>query len=119
MVVVDLDRMEQVLGNIISNAIRHSPQDGRVDISLFRNDEKDCAVIEIADQGDGIPEEALPHLFERFYRATSDSRKQKNSTGLGLAIARKLVEAQGGEITADNRPGRGARFTIVIPLNPA
>jgi signal transduction histidine kinase len=116
---VDSDRMEQVLGNIISNAIRYSPQEGEVEISLFRNDDKDLAVIEIGDRGEGIPEEALPHLFERFYRAPSDSRTQKSSTGLGLAIARKLVEAHKGEITAANRPGGGALFTIKIPLNIA
>jgi signal transduction histidine kinase len=116
---VDLDRMEQVLGNIISNAIRYSPQKGEVEISLFRNNEKDLAMIEIGDRGEGIPEEALPHLFERFYRAPSDSRMQISSTGLGLAITRKLVEAHEGEITAANRPGGGALFTIKIPLSKA
>lgn len=116
---VDLDRMEQVLGNIISNAIRYSPQKGEVEISLFRNNEKDLAMIEIGDRGEGIPEEALPHLFERFYRAPSDSRMQISSTGLGLAITRKLVEAHEDEITAANRPGGGALFTIKIPLSKA
>ncbi len=76
-------------------------------------------MIEIGDRGEGIPKEALPHLFERFYRAPSESRMQMSPTGLGLAIARKLVEAHNGEITAANRPGGGVVFTIKIPLNIA
>ena len=109
-------RVEQILGNLISNALRHSGRTGEVLLRVGRGPDGDRAVVSVADQGEGITEEALPRIFERFYRADRSRTRAEGGTGLGLAIARQLVEIQGGEIHAGNRPEGGAVFTISSPL---
>jgi signal transduction histidine kinase len=113
---VDPGRIEQVLGNLIGNAIRHSPDKGRIALSLRRSAEDHTAVIEVADRGEGIPPESLPLVFERFYRADRARDRGHGGTGLGLAIARQLVEAHGGHISAANRDGGGAIFRVDLPI---
>ena len=113
---VDPMRVEQILGNLISNALRHSGRAGHVFVHVGRAPDGDRAVVSVADQGDGIPEEALPRIFERFYRADRSRTRAEGGTGLGLAIARQLVEIQGGDIRVGNRPEGGAEFTISFPL---
>jgi signal transduction histidine kinase len=111
---VDPMRIEQVLGNLLGNALQHTPAGRRVDVRL--RGQGGQALLDVADQGEGIPEEALPLIFERFYRADRSRAQQGGGTGLGLAIARKLIEAQGGTIRASNRPEGGAVFTVQLPL---
>ena len=107
----DIDRLEQVLGNLLDNAIKHTPERGEV--SIFARQASAYTVeITIADTGPGIPAEELPHVFERFYQADAAA---KSGTGLGLAIAREIVRAHGGDIEARSTPGAGAEFIIRLP----
>ncbi len=109
-VLADPRRIRQVLGNLLSNALRFSPQGSTITISAIRQGSE--AWVSVQDQGPGIPEEDLPHIFERFYKA--DKSRSEGGTGLGLAIAKEIVQAHGGRIWAENR--NGARFTFSLPL---
>lgn len=111
----DPGRMEQVIGNLLSNALRHAPAGSQVEIRLVS--EGGRALLEIADGGEGIPPEALPYVFERFYRADRSRSREQGGTGLGLAISRQLVQAHGGTITAANRAQGGAAFIVELPLS--
>jgi signal transduction histidine kinase len=110
----DPERMGQVLGNLLDNALRHTPPGGRVSVTL---DEDPAGVgVTVADNGEGIAAEHLPHVFERFYRADARDRGHGGS-GIGLAIVRALVREHGGRVTADSDgPGTGATFTLVLPV---
>jgi signal transduction histidine kinase len=110
-------RLEQVLTNLLSNALRHTPRGGVVRVSSRLEDSGGSAVVLVEDSGEGIREEALPLIFERFYRGDRSRSRSEGGTGLGLAIARKLVEALGGTIRAANRPEGGAVFTVELPLS--
>ncbi len=109
----DAQRMEQVLGNLLSNALRHTPSGGRV---TLRADEAPGGLrITVQDTGEGIAPEDLPHIFERFYRGDPSRHRSEGQSGLGLAIARELVRAHGGEITARSTLGQGAVLEIYLP----
>jgi signal transduction histidine kinase len=110
---LDPGRMEQILGNLISNAMRYTPDGGWIKINLecLQNQ----ALLKIRDSGPGIPEESLPHVFERFYRADQGRSRMEGGTGLGLAIARQLTEAHGGALKATNHPDGGALFSLSLP----
>jgi two-component system OmpR family sensor kinase/two-component system sensor histidine kinase BaeS len=110
---VDPQRIEQILSNMISNALRYTPDGGWVELRCAQ--EKGKALIILQDSGPGIPPEALPHVFERFYRADRSRSRSEGGSGLGLAIARQLAEAQGGSLTAANAPQGGAQFTLSLP----
>jgi two-component system sensor histidine kinase BaeS len=112
-VAVDRGRMRQVVGNLLDNALRHTPSGGRVTVGLRR--EGGATLISVADTGPGIPQEHLPNVFERFYRADPSRHRATGGSGLGLAIARELVRAHGGEISVESRPGAGTIFTIRLP----
>ncbi len=112
---VDPDRLLQVLGNLVSNALRYTSDGGRIDLRATRGNGQ--VLLRVRDTGPGIPPEDLPHVFERFYRGDK-ARSLDGASGLGLAIARSLVEAHGGRITAENAPGGGAQFTVSLPTNP-
>jgi signal transduction histidine kinase len=114
---LDPQRVEQILGNLLSNALRHTPEGGQVSLSLEKSGQG--ARIRVRDSGPGIPEEALPHIFERFYRAGRSRSRSEGGTGLGLAIARQLAEAHGGSLTTANDPQGGAVFTLDLPDNRA
>lgn len=109
----DKIRIEQILINITSNAIKYSPDGGR--ISLRLHDLGDRAEITITDNGVGIPEEDIPHLFERFYRVEKARSSDKGGTGLGLAIAKEFAVAHGGDIRVSSIVGKGTTFTVTLP----
>jgi signal transduction histidine kinase len=115
--VADAQRLEQVLGNLLSNALRHTPEGGTV--SLEAQARLGGARLTVRDSGSGIPAEDLPHVFERFYRGDPARAHRDGHTGLGLAIARELIRAHGGEITASSAPGKGTAFTIDLPGAPS
>jgi two-component system sensor histidine kinase BaeS len=109
----DPDRLRQVLGNLITNAVRATPAGGTV--SLAVQPAGDGAVLRVTDTGVGIDEEALPYIFDRFWRADGARGRRTGGGGLGLAIARQIITDHGGTITATSRPGAGTTFTIVLP----
>ena len=110
----DRDRIEQVLGNLLSNALRHTPAGGRVSVTV--RPDTDAVAFEVADTGDGIGAEHLPHIFERFYRAEPARDRDSGGTGVGLAISRAIARAHGGQLTAaSDGAGRGATLTLRLP----
>ncbi|HWK24113.1 MAG TPA: ATP-binding protein [Ureibacillus sp.] len=111
---MDEDRIEQVLTNLIDNAIRHTPIDGYVTVSLEHV--LSYAKIQVADTGEGIPQDDLPYVFERFYKADKARTRSKGGTGLGLAIAKNIVEAHKGNIRVDSEVGQGTTFTFYLPF---
>jgi two-component system OmpR family sensor kinase/two-component system sensor histidine kinase BaeS len=114
--VVNIDpiRIEQILGNLLSNAERHTPPGGTIAVQVQRAGA--AAQISVRDSGLGIPEESLAHIFERFYRADRSRSRSEGGSGLGLAIARQLAEAHGGSLSAANAPEGGAVFTLKLPI---
>ena len=111
---VDPKRIHQVLSNLLSNALRVTPQDGEIRVELSRQGEE--VELRVSDSGPGIAAEELPHLFERFYRGDRARSRSAGGSGLGLAIARQWVEAHGGRIWAENRETGGARFVVRLPV---
>jgi signal transduction histidine kinase len=107
------DKIERVLLNLLANALRHTPSDGSVVVVLEPLADEVCVTVE--DTGEGIPAEALQRIFDRFWRVDRARSRAKGGAGLGLAIARGLVEAHGGRIWAENRPGGGARVSFTLP----
>jgi signal transduction histidine kinase len=110
---VDADRVAQVLGNLLDNALRHTPAGGVIECRA--EPAEGGVAVTIADSGPGIAPADLPNIFERFYRADAARQRDGSGSGLGLAIAKSLVEAHGGRIWAEGEPGAGARFTLVLP----
>jgi signal transduction histidine kinase len=111
-IAVDADRMAQVLGNLLSNALRYTPAGGEIVLSAENGGH--TVVLRVQDNGAGIQAADLPHIFDRFYRA-DQSRSDNGESGLGLAIAKSLVEAHGGKIAVASAPAAGTTFTIVLP----
>ncbi|MFC1994717.1 sensor histidine kinase [Chloroflexota bacterium] len=112
---VDPVRMEQVISNLLTNAIRHTPSGGNITILI--KEYKDGLLISIADTGEGIAPEDLPHVFERFYRSGSSRTRKEGGTGLGLAIVKQMVEAHGGNVRAESVAGIGSKFSILLPFS--
>ncbi|MGD1832780.1 MAG: sensor histidine kinase [Sphaerochaetaceae bacterium] len=110
----DIGLFERAVTNIIGNAIEHTPEGGTVSVDLSFDD--NIYSISVSDSGPGIPSDNLPHVFERFYRADKSRNRKTRSTGLGLAIAKEVVELHGGTIEAGNSFEGGAIFTITLPL---
>jgi signal transduction histidine kinase len=121
---VDPQRIEQILANLLSNALRHTPEGGRIIVTIVPItgtfvETADLGYnevqISVHDSGPGISAEAIPHVFERFYRADRSRSRSEGGSGLGLAIARQLAEAHGGGLTVANHPQGGAVFTLTLP----
>lgn len=113
----DEDRIEQVLTNLIDNALRHTPEEGRVSVHYEQTEESH--LIQVEDTGAGIPEEDLPFVFERFYKADKARTRGRAGTGLGLSIAKNIVQAHGGIIKVQSRLGHGTVFFFTIPKKQA
>lgn len=112
---IDPMRIEQILSNLISNALRFTPDGGRIIVRLGL--ENDVLKLSVQDSGPGISPESLSHVFNRFYRADRSRSRSEGGTGLGLAIARHLAEAHGGSLVAANHSQGGALFTLTLPLS--
>ncbi|MDR0876136.1 MAG: HAMP domain-containing protein [Clostridiales Family XIII bacterium] len=110
---VDKDRIAGVIGNLISNAVKYTPDGGGIRITV--EDKDKAGILTIEDTGIGISETDLPYIFERFYRADKSRTRGTGGAGIGLAIAKSVVTAHGGEVTAQSEPGQGSRFTISLP----
>lgn len=110
----DADRLKQLLLNLVSNAIKYTPAQGRVTVSMSRDD--NWVYVYVSDTGIGIPADDLPHIFDRFYRVDKARSRAQGGTGLGLSIARWIADAHGGQIMVDSTLGEGSTFTIRLPL---
>jgi two-component system, OmpR family, sensor histidine kinase BaeS len=111
---LDPIRLEQMLTNLLTNALRYTPQSGQIEVEI--NQLPKFARLTVRDTGPGIPQDALPFIFERFYRADKSRSRAEGGSGLGLAITRNLARAHGGDLTATNHASGGALFTLTLPL---
>ena len=112
---IDTDKMTQVIDNILNNAIKYSPDGGKITVSMKTTD--DQMILSIKDQGLGIPKQDLPKIFDRFYRVDRARSRAQGGTGLGLAIAKEIIKQHNGFIWAKSEYGKGSTFTIVIPYD--
>jgi two-component system, OmpR family, sensor kinase len=110
----DRSRLQQVIVNLVANAINYTPEAGEVEV-IVRGDGRK-AILEVSDNGVGISAEALPHVFERFYRADKARSRNSGGAGLGLAIVKSVCAAHGAEIKVSSQEGHGSRFTVELPL---
>ena len=117
MVEADPDRLAQIIHNLLSNALRHTPTGGRIDVRLSAAADRGSQVITVQDSGTGILPEALPYVFDRFYRVDRSRNREEGGTGLGLAISRQIALAHGGSLEAANAPKGGAIFTLRLPVS--
>jgi heavy metal sensor kinase len=113
----DPDRLKQVVLNLVDNALRYTPPEGRVRLSASHDEAEKLARIEVEDTGQGIPAEDLPHIFDRFYRGDPSRARASGNTGLGLAIVRAIVQAHGGTIDVASTLGEGTRFRVALPAD--
>ena len=115
-VLVDPQRFQQVVGNLIDNALRYTPEGSSIDLAIQGHNKS--VILSVADSGPGIPKDELPHVFDRFWRSEKSRTRSTGGAGLGLSIARRLVEAQGGKISVHNREPRGFEVQICLPAKP-
>ena len=116
MLAIDKTRVSQVVNNLIENALTYTPDRGQIRVAaeIAGNDR---VRVTIADTGSGILSDELPHIFERFYRVDPSRSRATGGAGLGLTIARQLVEAHGGEIWAASESGAGSKFMFTLPVS--
>jgi signal transduction histidine kinase len=110
---MDAARIGRVLNNLVGNALRSTASGGRVEVRAWREDGR--VEVSVADTGDGIRPEDLPFIFERFYRGEKSRSRATGGAGLGLAIARGIVQAHGGDIQVESETGKGTRFIFWLP----
>lgn len=111
---VDTDRFTQVIDNIINNAVKYSPDGGTITCRLYENHNQ--IVLSISDQGLGMPQAAIKHIFDRFYRVDKARARAQGGSGLGLAISKEIMESFGGDIRVTSQEGRGSTFYISLPF---
>jgi heavy metal sensor kinase len=114
----DLTRLRQVVNNLVDNAIKYTPAGGEVTVSLRRIPERMLVELCVADTGPGIAPEDLPHVFERFYRASRARTRREQGTGLGLSICQSIVQAHGGQIRVARTGPDGTTFVVLLPTTP-
>ena len=112
---IDTDKITQVIDNILNNAIKYSPDGGKITVTMKTTD--DQMILSISDQGLGIPKQDLPRIFDRFYRVDRARSRAQGGTGLGLAIAKEIIKQHNGFIWAKSEYGKGSTFTIVLPYD--
>jgi signal transduction histidine kinase len=112
---IDSHRIKQVLNNLLDNAIAHTGKDGIITVTA--REQNNMVSIGVSDTGEGIPPEDLPMIFERFYRVDKSRARRTGGSGLGLTIAKRLVEAHGGTIGVKSQPGKGSTFTFTLPVS--
>ena len=112
---MDTHRIRQVLNNLLQNAISHTGEKGSINVSARK--QSDEIVVSVSDTGEGISSEDLPNIFERFYRVDRSRARATGGSGLGLTIAKRMVEAHGGKITAESEQGKGSTFTFTLPID--
>ena len=110
----DRARLKQVVVNLLDNAIKYTPRGGAVELKVGREDGK--AVLEVSDNGIGIPAEALPQVFERFFRVDDARSREQGGAGLGLSIVKSICTAHHGRVEVSSQPGRGSRFHVELPI---
>ena len=111
----DRKRLHQAIYNLVSNAVKYSRDHGTIQISVRMNER--MASLSVEDNGIGISEAELPFIFERFYRTDTSRSRKTGGSGVGLTIAKAIIQAHGGSIQAESREGTGSRFTIILPVN--
>ena len=115
LVEIDRTRMIQVVQNLIENAIQHSPPGSQVTLRVNQIEETRSVRISVSDQGDGIPEADIGHVFDQFYRVDTSRTRSTGGAGLGLTIVKRLVEAHGGSISVTSEIGDGSTFVVELP----
>ncbi len=116
-VIADMQRIEQVFSNILSNALKHTPAGGTIRMNFFLNESRTYYCVQIGDNGSGIDEKHLPHIFERFYSTIENAVEgAEKGSGLGLTISKEIISSHKGEIEVESRVGRGTTFTFKIPV---
>jgi len=113
----DRSKLNQILYNLTENAIKYTPDNGHIVVSLYEEDGN--LIWKVKDDGVGIPEEDQVHIFERFYRVDKARSRETGGTGLGLSIVKQLVNMHGGTISVKSRAGNGSEFTVVLPRKGA
>jgi signal transduction histidine kinase len=111
----DSDLLELALMNLLDNAVKYSPSPAQIEIQIAQADSQVC--VKIRDQGIGIPEADIPHIFERFYTVDKARSRKSGGAGLGLSIVKTIIEKHGGWVSVESQPGKGSTFTITLPLN--
>lgn len=115
MLQADPERVSQVIRNLLDNALTHTPSGGTIEVSISNSSGE--AITRVSDNGTGIPEEELPHVFDRFYRVDKSRSRGTGGTGLGLTIAKEIVESHGGSISVESEEGKGTTFEFTLPAN--
>ncbi len=110
----DPERLGQILRNLLSNAVTHTPAGGEINVRAYVTESD--VYVSVRDSGEGIPAQHLPYVFERFYRADSSRARATGGTGLGLAIVKQMVQTYGGRVEVESQPGQGACFTFTLPV---
>ena len=116
-VLADPDRVKEIIANLCSNALKFTEAGGRLHVSSSKGDR--FARVTIADSGKGIPDDKIGTIFDKFSQLSSSDQRREGGIGMGLAIAKRLVELQGGQIEVESTEGKGSRFTFSLPLAPA